>query len=109
MTGNTDIEDGLERLDELMLEEALMASTEVLKLMGGTNDKIRRALVDVDGGVKGVEGKIQDVCGDVHDARNKIQSVEGRVQVRGEVLDVGDNISQGVKDQLNRINRSLLP
>jgi methyl-accepting chemotaxis protein len=107
LTGNTDIEDGLARLDKLTQEEARMASAELLKMTH-----------DVDDRVKGVDGKVQDVRSDVQDVRSDVQDVRSDVQdVRSDVHDVdhrvqaiGSNISsrvQAVDDKLDQVNRSL--
>ena len=122
LTGNTDIEDGLERLDKLTQEDARMASAELLKMTHGVDD-----------GVKGIDEKVQDVRGDVHDVRDKVQGVEGKVQdlrddvqgVRGDMHDlgkkvqdvehrvqsIGSNISSRVRcvdNKLDQVNCSLL-
>jgi archaellum component FlaC len=117
LTGNTDIEDGLERLDKLTQEEARMASAELLKMTHSIDGKV----TGVDDRVKGVEEKVQDVRGDVHDVGNKVQGVEGKVQdIRGDVQEVdhrvqsiGGNVKtisskvQGVDHKLEQVNRSL--
>ena len=107
LTGNTDIEDSLERLDKLTQEEARMASAELLKMTHIVDGKV----MGVDDRVKDVEAKVQDVRSDVHDVGNKVLDVEGRVQaVCGDVQNVGNDISirvQGVDDKLDRVDRSL--
>jgi hypothetical protein len=82
LTGNTDIEDSLQRLDKLTLEEAQMASAELLKI------------------THGIEGTVQDVRGNVRDVGNKVQGVDDRVQ------GVGCEV-RGVNDKLDQVNRSL--
>ena len=100
LIGNTEIEDSLNRLDRLTLEEALMASTELLKVTHGVDGK----LMVVDDRVKGVQGKVQDVQSDVQDVARNVQTVEGRVQdVLSDVQDVGgmvQGIEGGVQDIL---------
>ena len=100
LIGNTEIEDSLNRLDRLTLEEALMASAELLKVTHGVDGKV----MVVDDRVKGVEGKVQDVHSDVQDVARDVQSVEGRVQdVLSDVQDVGgkvQGIEGGVQDIL---------
>jgi methyl-accepting chemotaxis protein len=110
LTGNTDVEDSLERLDKLTQEEGRIASAEVLKMTHSVAD-----------GVKGVDGKVQDVCSDVHDVGDKVQGVEGRAQdvrgdvqgVRVEMQELGNKVQdvdhrvQGVDDKLDHANRSL--
>jgi archaellum component FlaC len=131
LTGNTDIEDSLARLDKLTQEEARMASAELLKMTHVVDGKV----MGVDDRVKSVQGKIQDVRSDVHDVGNQVQSVEGKVEdvrsdvhdvgnqvqgierevqdVRGDVRDVGNKVQdvdhrvQGVDDKLEQANRSL--
>ena len=118
LTGNTDIEDSLDKLDKLTQEEARMASAELLKITHSIDGKV----MGVDDRVKGVEEKVQDVCDDVQDVRGDVHNVgvtiEGRVQdVHGDVQDIdhrvqsiGDNISgrvQGVDHKLDQANRSL--
>jgi hypothetical protein len=94
LTGNTDIENSLNKLDKLTQEEARMASAELLKAthtvdgkVTGVDDRVK----GVDDRVKGVEGKVQDVCDDVQDVGDKVQTVDRRVQ------DVDDKL-----DQVNR-------
>ena len=121
MTGDTEIEDSLDKLDKLTQEEARMASAEVLKMTHVVDSKV----MGVNDRVKDVEGKVQDVRDDVQDVGNKVEDVEGRVQdVRDDVEDVGNkvqdvdhrvqtignNISnrvQGVDDKIDQVNRSL--
>jgi hypothetical protein len=75
--GNTDIEDGLRRLDKLTQEEARMASAELLKITHSVDSKV----MGIDDRMKGVEGKIQDVRGDVHEVGNKAQDVDDQLVV----------------------------
>jgi hypothetical protein len=81
LTGNTDIEDSLHRLDKLTLEEAQMASVELLKI------------------THGIEGTVQDVRGNVQDVGNKVEGIDERVQ------GVGCEV-RGVNAKLDRVNRS---
>ena len=110
LTGNTEIEDSLEKLDKLTQEEAQMACAEQLTMTHSVDGKVM--VVDdrvkgVDDRVKGVEGKVQDVCDDVQDVRGDIQDV------RCDLQDVDNNIQnidrrvQDVDDKLEQANRSL--
>ena len=128
LTGNTEIEDSLGRLDKLTQEEARMASAEMLKITHTIDNK----LTGVDDKVKDVEGKVQDVRGDVQDVRgdvqdigkdvrggmqdvgNKVQGVDDRVQcVEGRVQSMGSDVKdissevRDVDDKLDQVNRSL--
>ena len=71
-TGNTDIEDSLQRLDELTQEEARVASAELLKVTHSVDDKV----TVVDDRMKGVEDKVQDVYSEVQDVGDKVQGVD---------------------------------
>ena len=75
LTGNTDIEDSLQKLDKLTQEEALMASAELLKMTRGVDSKV----MGVDDNVKVVEEKVQDVRSDVQDVGNKVQGVDDKL------------------------------
>ncbi|KAH9988665.1 hypothetical protein BJV77DRAFT_728378 [Russula vinacea] len=90
LTGNTDIEDSLARLDKLTQEEARIASAELLKMTHSVDSKV----MGVDDRVKGVEGSVQDVRSDVHDVGNKVQGVEGKVL--------------GVDNKIDQVNRNQL-
>ncbi|KAH9984872.1 hypothetical protein BJV77DRAFT_145573 [Russula vinacea] len=88
LTGNTDIEDSLQRLDKLTLEEAQMASVELLKI------------------THGIEGTVQDVRGNVQDVGNKVEGIDERVQGVGcEVRGVNAKLDQV---NLNQLRDSLL-
>jgi uncharacterized protein YoxC len=96
LTGNTDIEDSLSRLDKLTQEEARMASAELLKVTHRVDNKV----TGIDDRVKNVEGKVQDVRGDVQGVGNKVQDVDDRMQ------GIGSEV-RGVNDKLDDVNRSL--
>jgi SMC interacting uncharacterized protein involved in chromosome segregation len=103
LTGNTDIEDSLERLDNLTREEAQMASAELLKMTGSVDDRVKDVqgkVQDVGNMVQAVDDSVQDVGrdvrGDVQDVGNKVQGVEDSIQ----------GIGRDVKDKLDQVNRS---
>ena len=106
LTGNTDIEDSLQRLDELTQEEARMASAELLKVTHSVDGKV----TVVDDRVKGVEGKVEDVHCDVQGVGNKVQGVDDRMQDIGcDVKDISSEVRivREVDDKLDQANRSL--
>ena len=106
LTGNTDIEDSLQRLDEWTQEEARMASAELLKVTHSVDDKV----TVVDDRVRGVEGKVEDVHCDVQDVGNKVQGVDDRMQDIGcDVKDISSEVRivREVDDKLDQANRSL--
>jgi peptidoglycan hydrolase CwlO-like protein len=89
LTGNTDIEDSLDRLDRLTQEEARMASVELLKTTHNVDDR-----------VKGVEGNVLDVRSDVQDVDNKVQRTSSQIKrMFNRIL--------GVDNKLDEVNRSL--
>jgi archaellum component FlaC len=67
LTGNTDIEDSLERLDRLTQEEARMASAELLKVTHSVERK-----------VQGVDGRVQDISSDVKDISSEVRAVDDK-------------------------------
>ena len=76
LTGNSDIEDSLDRLDKLTVEETRMASAELLKI------------------THSVEENVQGVRGNVQDVGNKVQSVDDRVQgISNDVREVNRSLS----------------
>jgi hypothetical protein len=81
LTGNTNIEDSLQRLDRLTLEEAQMASAELLKI------------------THGIGGTVQDVHGNVQEVGNRVEGVDERV--KGVDCEV-----RGVNAKLDQVNRS---
>ena len=81
LMGRREIEDSLQRLDELAQEEARMASAEQLRMTHSVRDRVR-----------GVESQVQDVGGDVQDVSNKVQAIDGNVR--------------GIDDKLDQANRS---
>ena len=96
LTGNSDIEDSLDRLDKLTQEEMQMASAELLKM------------------THSVEGNVQDVRGKVQDIDNKVQGVDDTVQgVGSDVKDLGSDVKdisgdvRGVDHKLDQVNRPL--
>jgi len=95
LTGNTDIEDSLGRLDNLTQEEARIASAELLKVTHSVDDRVR----DVD-------EKVEVVRNGVHDVGNKIQGVDDRVQgIGGDIRDISSDV-RCVDDKLDQVNRS---
>ena len=86
--GNTEIEDSLQKLDQLTQEEAIMASTELLKIAHS-----------VEGRVMGVDDRVQDVKSDVQNVGKRVEDkVEG---VSDKIRDVGNKVL-GKLEQVNR-------
>ena len=91
LVGNTEVEDTLQRLDKLTQEEAMMASTELLKITH-----------DVEGRVMGVDDRVQDVQGGVQNIDERVEGVGDKVQ------DVGNKVLE-IDGKLERINSSSSP
>jgi hypothetical protein len=64
LTGRTDIEDAIQRLERVTVEETRMAAAEALKAIHGVGDEVQGihdAIKAVEDRVRGVEGMIQGV------------------------------------------------
>ena len=128
LTGNTDIEGSLDKLDKLTQEEARMASAEMLKMTRSIDDKVSGVddnvkivagnVEDVGNKVRAVDDRVQDVGrdvrGDVQDVGNKVQGVDHKVQdIGSDIKDIGSDIKEvsseirGVDNKLDEANRSL--
>lgn len=95
-------------MDRLTLEEAHMASLELLRISHNVEGRV----VCIGEGVQGVEGKVQGVDEGVQDVRNAVQDVDDRVQVvLDAVQDVGDGVQdvqqlvQGLDVKVDQVNR----
>jgi hypothetical protein len=79
LVGRTDIEDALQRLEEVTLEEARMAAAESLKAIHGVGSNVQDTLKAVDDRIRGMEGMLHGVVGDrlrgVDDRVNSAQTV----------------------------------
>ena len=107
LTGNTEIEDKLDKLDKLTQEEARMASVELLKMTQSVDGKVKgvdHRVKGVDDRVKAIEERVQDVCDDVQDVRGDVHDVG--IAIEGRVQDV-DHKVQGVDHKLDQVDRSL--
>ena len=76
LAGRKDIEDALQRLDQLTQEEARMAAAELLKIARVIDSK-----------VEGVDERVQNVDTKVEGIDDKVRSVDGRVSsiIKGEL------------------------
>ena len=82
LTGNSEIEDSLDKLDKLTQDEVRMAAAELLKI------------------THSVEENVQDVRDNVQDIDNKVQGIGS------DVKDISSEI-RGVDDKLDQVNSSL--
>ena len=88
VTGRTDIDDALARLDRLTEEEARMAAAQCLKATHVVHDGV----ISVDNHIQQVDNKVQGVD-------DKVQGVDSKVQ------GVGDKVQQ-VADDIDHQKRS---
>jgi hypothetical protein len=76
LIGRKDVEEALQRLDQLTQEECRMAAAEVLEIVRGIDDKV----MAVDGKVVYVGDKVRDVCVKVKDVDGKVRRVDKKVE-----------------------------
>ena len=96
LMGNTEIEDSLQRLDKLTQEEAIMASTELLKITH-----------DVEGRVMGVDDRVKDVKSGVQNVGERVEGVGDKVQdVGNKVLEIDGKLEQA--NSSSSLNRTIL-
>ena len=89
LVGRTDMENALQRLENMTQEETRMASAEALKAIHSVGDKVgdkmQDALKAVHDKVGGVEGMLQGFK-DMLEGSDKVQGVDDRIK------DVGDKV-----------------
>jgi archaellum component FlaC len=123
--GMKDVEDALQRLDNLTQEEARMAAAETLTITRGIDDKVNvvdERLEGVDERVQSVDVKVEGIDGKVQGVDDKVQGVDDKVQgVDSKVQDVDHKVGsviEGVKEtgvaiqqvanQVSNLNRNEL-
>jgi hypothetical protein len=82
LTGNTDIEDALQRLDTLTNEEVRMVTAQVLEATHTVDDKVGRVedkVLDVDNNVAGVDDRVAGVDDRVARVDDRVAGVDERV------------------------------
>jgi methyl-accepting chemotaxis protein len=96
LVGRKDVEEALQRLDQLTQEEGRMAATETLTISRSIDDKVK----NVGDRVKDVGDKVKDVGDTVKDVGDKVESVDERVQ--------GVDIKvEGIDNQVRRIDSNV--
>lgn len=100
LTGRTDLEDALKRLDALTNEEARMAIAEVLKSTHAINDRVGV----VDGRVAGVDEKIVGVDHRVASMDDKLADVDDKVAGMDDRVASMDDKLAGVGDRVAIVN-----
>ena len=75
MVGITDVEDVLQRLDNLTQEEAHMASVELLRI----SHNVESGMTRVNEGIQVVDRGVRDVCDGMRDVRESVQGLDDKV------------------------------
>ena len=96
LVGRKDVEDALQRLDQLTQEEARMAAAETLTITRGIDDKV----LAVDDKVKHVGEKVKDVYAKVKDMGDNIEDMGDKV------MDVGDKV-KAVDEKLEGLDEGV--
>ena len=76
LVGRKDVEDALQRLEQLTQEECRMAAVETLMIARGIDDKVQA----VGDKVTGVGDKVREVVEKVEEVDEKVEGVDERVQ-----------------------------
>ena len=92
LVGRKDVEDALQRLDQLTQEEGRMAAAEALTITRNIDDKVKA----VDDKVTDVGDKVNDVGDKVKEVNEKVEGIDERVQ--GVDIKVG-----GIENQVRSI------
>jgi hypothetical protein len=78
LVGRTDIEDALQRLEEVTVEEARMAAAEALKAIHGVGTKVSDTLKVMEDRMKGMEGALQVVGGRLQVVGDGVRDISGK-------------------------------
>jgi methyl-accepting chemotaxis protein len=107
LIGRKDVEEALQRLDQLTQEECRMAAAEILEITRGIDDKV----LAVDGKVVDVGDKVREVSDKVEDVGDKVKGVGDNVKdVREKVGKVDEKVEdldekvQGVNVKVEAID-----
>ena len=91
LAGRKDINDALQRLEEVTLEEARMAAAEALKAIHGVGDQVGNKVDGVQDTLKVVEDRMRGVEGMLQGVGNLLQVVDDRVK------DIGNKGTTGAQ------------
>ena len=101
--GVKEVEDALQRLDQLTQEEVRMAAAETLAITRGIDDKVNSVderLEGVDERVQSVDMKVEGIDGKVLSVDDKVQSIDSKVQGVDDRLLSVDRTVQNVDDNV---------
>jgi archaellum component FlaC len=89
LTGNLDIEESLQRSDNLTHEEVKVASAEILRITHSVEEKmmsVDNRVQGVDDKIQGIGDKIQGIDDEVKGVGDKVQSVDGKLEYQSHVI-----------------------
>lgn len=108
LIGNTDVEDALQRLNNLTEEEARIASAELLRTthsLGEGVHRVGRDVEDIVDGVQYVQDRVESVDEGVQDVLDTVRYVNvGLRGVSHGVQHIDQNV-QSVRDEVDSANR----
>jgi uncharacterized protein YoxC len=108
LIGNTDVEDALQRLNNLTEEEARIASAELWRTTHSLGEGVQDVARDVEDIVDEVQyfhDRVESIDEGVQDVFDTVQYVNVRLQGVGHgVQDIGHNV-QSVRDSVDSANR----
>ena len=99
LIGRKDVEETLQRLDQLTQEECRMAAAEALVITRSIDDKV----MAVDDRVKDVGNEVKDVGDKVKDVDNNVKGVDNMVKGVGEKVEDLNEKMQGVNIKVEAI------
>ena len=116
LIGNTDVEDTLQRLNDLTEEEAQIASAEILKTtnsLGGSIQGVERGVEVIVDELQGVQGNLESVDEGVQDVLDTVQDLNVELGgVSHGVQEINRDV-QSVRDRMDFADRqhfsTLLP
>ncbi|KAH9062620.1 hypothetical protein EDB83DRAFT_845364 [Lactarius deliciosus] len=106
--GRKDVEDALQRLDQLTQEEARMATAETLRITRSIDDKVTdvdEKVVGINEGVRGVDMKVEGIDGMMRSVDSQVQGVDHKVDLVIEDVKMNGTVIQQVANQVGDMNR----
>ena len=107
LLGMKDVEDALQRLDQLTQEEARMATAEALTVTRGIDEKVKvvdERLSGVDERVQSVDVKVEGIDDKVLNVDSKVLSVDSKVLGVDSKVQGVDSKVQGVDDKVQSVD-----
>ena len=99
LVGRKDVEDALQRLDELTQEEARMAAAETLEITRGIDDNVQV----IDDNVKVIDGNVKVIDDNVKVIGGNVRGIDDNVKGMGEQLQNVDKKVEGVDHKIGSV------